>query len=375
MAIDLNKLKPQQKGLPKIGKGSHVLAIEVFKRRITDKHKSRFYSDLYMLLSSGLDLKSSFDILEDQTEGARLKACIHKAKIEIVAGAGLADALKSNQLGDEYEYYSVQIGENTGKTVEVLREIKLYYHRKIKQQRQVKSALTYPVLVLATAIGAVGFMLSVIVPMFVEVFQRFQGELPPLTRKIIGVSSFFRNNSILVILVIISLFFLYRYLRKHGTLKPYTDKIILKLPFIGGLVHSVQCARFCHSMSLLTGAHSPLVQALELAAKMFTFTPLRNAVRASAKGIVEGRSLHASLESTGFFGKKFTSMIRAAEEVNQLEQAFNQLLNQYNDEIDYKLGILGSFLEPVLIIFVGGLVAIILIAMYLPLFQIGTTIY
>jgi len=269
----------------------------------------------------------------------------------------------------------LQFGENTGKTNEVLKEIKLFYDRKIKQQRQVKSVLTYPLLVLFTAIGAVSFMLSVIVPMFEEVFQRFQGNLPPLTKKIIDLSAWIKSNFIIILIFLVLVIMVVRKIRHHPVFKSLADKIVLKIPIIGRVVYIIQCARFCHSMALMTGAHSPLVQSLNLTEKMIGFTPLRKAISDVGKNITLGSSLHVSFETSRFFEKKFTALIKAAEEVNKLEYAFNQLLTQYNEEAEYKLGIMGNFLEPLLIILVGGLVAVILVAMYLPLFQIGTTIY
>lgn len=347
----------------------------VLYKKINDKHKLWFYSDLYLLFSSNLDIKTTFEILEEQAEQSWIKQAIKNAKHEIIAGSSIADALKKSRLGENYEYYALQIGENTGKTNQVLKEIKLFYERKIKQQRQVKSALTYPLLVLFTAVGAVSFMLSVIVPMFEEIFHRFQGNLPTLTKKIIDISAWIKGNYIFLLVLMLFIIMVTRKISCYDWFKAFRDKILLKLPFIGRVVYTIQCARFCHNMALLTGAHSPLVQSLNLTQKMTGFTPLKKAISEVSNRIITGSSLYISFETCGFFEKKFTALIKAAEEVNKLEYAFDQLVKQYNEEADYKLGIMGNFLEPLLIIMVGGLVAVILIAMYLPLFQIGTTIY
>jgi type IV pilus assembly protein PilC len=128
-------------------------------------------------------------------------------------------------------------------------------------------------------------------------------------------------------------------------------------------------------MSLLTAAKSPLVQSLEMVSDMITFIPLKESVNGIGENISMGKTLHASVEQTGFFDRKFTSLIKAGEEVNKLDYSFNQLNEQYNQEIDHKLSILASLMEPLLILLVGGIVAVILIAMYLPLFQIGSSIY
>jgi type IV pilus assembly protein PilC len=269
----------------------------------------------------------------------------------------------------------LKIGEESGKLSEVLSEIKKYYERKQKQRRQVSGALTYPILVLFTANLAVGFMLSVIVPMFEEVFQRFQGSLPPLTQRIIDLSDWMKQHGWLFLTGILALVLILRSLAKLNWYKGITHRMVLKIPVIGSLVKSIQTARFCHIMALLTSAHSPLVQSLNMIAKMIAFIPLKQAIISTSNMVTEGNSLNESMEASEFFDKKFTSLIKAAELVNQLDYAFEKLNIQYNEEIDHKLIIMEKLIEPLLIIMVGGLVAIILIAMYLPLFQLGSSIY
>lgn len=351
-------------------------SIQIFKRkRLKDKQKARLYIDLHLLLSSGLDINTSFDILISQTSGDWEKKQYQSVQQDIISGSSLADAMKRNSLAGSYEYYSLKIGEESGKIEEVLSEIKRYYERKIKQKRQVSSALTYPVLVLLTAVIAVGFMLNVIVPMFEEVFNRFQGNLPTLTQRIIDISDWMKQYFWFLILVIASAGVAFRLLWKKSKFRKFWHMILLKIPLFGRLIKDIESARFCHIMALLTAAKSPLVQSLHMVSDMISFIPLKESVNSIAEGISTGRALHDCVNQSGFFDKKFTSLIKAGEEVNKLEYSFNQLNDQYNQEIDHKLSILASLMEPLLILLVGGIVAVILIAMYLPLFQIGSSIY
>ena len=350
--------------------------IQIFrKRRFKDKQKAKLYADLHLLLSSGLDIKTVFDILISQTTGEWEGNRYRGVQKDIISGTSMADAMLNKKLAGSYEFYAHKIGEESGQIEDVLCEINRYYERKIKQKRQVSSALTYPVLVLVTALIAVGFMLNVIVPMFEEVFKRFQGNLPILTQRIIDLSDWMKEYAWVIVLVILGIGTAINLVRKKTWFRNALHRFLLKIPVFGKLLKDIESARFCHIMSLLTSARSPLVQSLNMVAEMIQFTPLKSAVMKSSEGISRGNSLHESFESTRFFDKKFTSLIKAAEEVNKLEFAFDQLNNQYNQEIDHKLSILSSLMEPVLIILVGGIVAVILIAMYLPLFQIGTSIY
>jgi type IV pilus assembly protein PilC len=344
------------------------------KKRFNDNQKSNLYADLHLLISSGLDIKTVFDILLSQAGSEWERKLFGKARERIILGDSIATAMLNEGLAGNYEYHALVIGEESGKLTAVLGEIKRFYERKIKQRRQVVSALTYPVIVLFTAIIAVGFMLNFIVPMFVEVFKRFQGSLPPLTQKIILLSDWMKNYALFLVAVVLGLAFLIMHLKKKEWYKRSTHFLVLKIPLFGKLIKNLESAKFCHIMALLTGAHSPLVQSLNMVSDMIGFFPLKKAVENISLSVESGETFYRSIDKSGFFDKKFVAIIRAAEEVNKLEYAFNQLNEQYNQEIDHKLSVLGNLMEPLLIIFVGVLVAIILIAMYLPLFQIGTSI-
>ncbi len=345
------------------------------RKRFKDKQKARLYADLHLLLSSGLDINTTFDILITQTTSDWEKKKYQEVQEQIVSGVSLADAMKELNLAGSYEYYSLKIGEESGKVEAVLSEIKRYYERRIKQRRQVSGALTYPVMILLTAVVAVGFMINVIVPMFEEVFMRFDGELPGLTQKIIDVSDWMKQYSWLLLLVIAALAVAFHQLWKIQKFKALCHSLILRLPLVGKLTRQIQSARFCHIMALLTAAKSPLVQSLHMVSDMISFLPLKTSISNAANDIAAGLPFHQSVNKAGFFDRKFTSLIKAGEEVNKLDYSFNQLNDQYNQEIDHKLTILASLMEPMLIVVVGGIVAVILIAMYLPLFQIGSSIY
>ncbi len=194
-------LPPTRKAKPKSRK-IELSRLNLLKRkRFKDKQKSRLYADLHLLLSSGLDIKTTFDILISQTTGDWEQRQYLSVQKDIISGVSLAESMKNKKLAGNYEYYAIKIGEESGKIEDVLNEIKRYYERRIKQKRQVQAALTYPVMVLLTAVVAVGFMLNVIVPMFEEVFNRFQGELPLLTQKIIDASDWMAKYAWLLLLL------------------------------------------------------------------------------------------------------------------------------------------------------------------------------
>lgn len=372
MSITLTHTRTTRSGNGKID----LKGLSRFRRKgLKDKQKARFYGDLHLLLSSGLDINTTFDILIGQTRGEWEQSQYKSVQDDIIAGLSLAESMRSKSLAGNYEYFALKIGEESGKIEEVLSEVKRYYERKIKQKRQIQGALTYPVMVLLTAAVAVGFMLNVIVPMFEEVFNRFQGDLPALTRKIIHISDWMSNYFWLILLALFAVGVSFRVLWKRHAIRRFVHHALMQIPLMGRLLKDLESARFCHIMALLTAARSPLVQSLRMVAEMIGFIPLKDAISHMADEISRGKTLYDSVDQSGFFDKKFSSLIKAGEEVNKLEYSFNQLNDQYNQETDHKLSVLSSLMEPLLIILVGGLVAVILIAMYLPLFQLGSSIY
>lgn len=349
--------------------------ISFFGKTISDKRKEYFYSEMYILISSGVDMKTAFDIMEEQAENEQLRQLYSYINQQVISGANLSDALHSSGHFSQYEYHSLRIGEESGQLVAVLKSLHEYFDIKVKQTRKLVNSLSYPVLVLFVALATVFFMLHVMVPMFVDVFSRFDAELPALTRMIIKISNLLSAYALFFVLVIILLaIFIYKYRHKR-MFRKYSSLIILKLPVIGNISKLVYQQRFFHAMSLLISARTPVLHAIQLVNKMISFYSLEEDLMKIEKSILSGMSLNESMKGSVFFDKRVISIIKVAEEVNQLDAIFANLNSRMTDDLNQKMAVLNSLLEPILIIFVGILVAIILIAMYLPMFQLSTTIY
>ncbi|OFY33355.1 MAG: general secretion pathway protein GspF, partial [Bacteroidetes bacterium GWF2_38_335] len=273
-----------------------------------------------------------------------------------------------------YEFHSLQIGEETGRVTEVLSELAKYFNKKIKQKRQLVSAFSYPVMTLFVAIAAVVFMMNFVVPMFMDIFKRFGGELPALTKLVVDTSRAFGQNIGWITFVIIAAVILMYTQRKQIWYRKAVSTIILKTPLFGDIINKVYLARFCQSMSLLISARTPIINAIELVRKMISFYPYEIALEKMQKDIMNGMSLHESMKQFPIFDKRTISLIKVAEEVNKLDSVFERLNKQYSEEVEHRVGVMSSFLEPVMIIFVGLFVAIILVSMYLPMFKLSTTV-
>lgn len=349
--------------------------ISFSKPRMSDKRKEFFYSELLILLTSGVDIKTAIEIIEEQSSNKIDRDLYAGILAQIIAGASLSQALHSTGLFSNYEYFSIQIGEESGKITHVLAALHDFYSNKIKQTRKLVNSLSYPVLVLGMAIAAVAFMLYFMVPMFVDIFARFDAEMPALTQYIVNISNFFSHNIAYILLGGLVLAGAYLYVRTMPGFRRWASFAVLKIPLVGELIRMIYIQRFFQAMSLLVAARTPMLRAIQLVRNMVNFYTLEQSLDAIEQSILQGDLLYASMKKTGFFDSRVTALIKVAEEVNQLDTIFASLSERYTQELEHRVGIMTSMLEPLLIIFVGILVAIILISMYLPMFKLSTAMY
>jgi type IV pilus assembly protein PilC len=382
MAIEIRNLIPGQKSIMHNVSGEKQKSIldllnrdiNLFNAGLSDRKKEGFYSEMAILLSSGIDIRTSLEIIIEEQTHVSQKDLFTEVYNKIVSGKSLSEALFETSKFSLYEYYSLKIGEESGKIREVLADLTIYFSKKIKQRRQLTSALTYPVMVVCTAILAVFFILKFLVPMFAEVFKRFQGELPPLTKFIISMSDSIGGSAAVFIILIVGLIVFAWGFRKKSWYRKYTTGILLKIPVLGMVVNKIYLARFCQSMALLLASKTPLLKAIQLVRNMIGFWPFEQALNAIENDVLHGKLLNQSMQQFPVFDKRMLALTRVAEEVNQLDKVYSKLNTQYSDELEYQIGLIGNILEPVMIVIVGLLVAVILISMYLPLFQLSTSI-
>ena len=377
--VDLNKYNlPQHRKIKNTHETSSVFDflnkdISLFGSQLNDKKKERFYSELHILLLAGIDIKTSLELVEEDQINHKDKKLFSDIKNYLIKGGNLSEAIKYSGKFSAYEYYSLQIGEESGRIVQVLGELHNFFSKKIKQNRQIISALSYPIIVLITALGAIFFMMHFVVPMFADVFSRFGGDLPYLTKLIMKISKSFSNYSLHILFFILLIIFLLYKSRDKVWFRKISSDAILKIPFVGELVKKIYLARFCHSMNLLISAKTPMIQSIELVKKMVGFYPIEYSLSIIEAEILKGTSIYESLSKFDIYNKRMLSLIRVAEEVNQLDIMFGKLAQQYSDDVEHQTGLIGSMIEPVMIIFLGLMVAVVLIAMYLPMFQLSTS--
>ena len=378
-SIDLSRYEKKKVAkLSKADNGGGLIAllnrdISFGSKELSDKKKEYLYLELSSLLQAGINLKSSFELITADQEKEKDKELFIKIQETVLNGTTFSQALQQTGRFSLYEVFSLQIGEETGKLIEVLQDLAKFYQNKIKQRRKIVSALTYPCVVLSTSLGAVFFMLKFVVPMFGDIFKRFGGHLPWITEKIIGISDAMEKNFfrffILLVLVAAFIFFV----RKTQQFRKIASQFLLRIPMVGNLVQKIYLARFCNSMRLLINARLPLLRAIALSRQMIGYYPVESSLQKVEDDIMEGKSLHQSLQQFSIYPRKMIQLIKVGEETNQLDYFFAKISDQYIEEVEYKTSTLSSMMEPLIIIFLGLIVGVILIAMYLPLFQMSNS--
>lgn len=338
---------------------------------INDRVKENFYLELSTLLEAGVDIRTILEMLRDEQKNKKRKSVFNKLLEQIVSGASLSAALHSSGKFSKYEYFSVLIGEESGKLVQVLKDMAFYYQKKIKQRRQVIGALTYPLVVLTVAFLAISFMVGYVVPMFSDVFKRFGSDLPPITKAVIEGSSIFKRFlKYFILFLVFAIVAGYRQ-RNKNWFRDISSRIMLSIPVIGSIVHKIYLSRFANTMALLNSSKVPLLQALQMTRQMIGFYPIEASLYAIEEKVMNGIPFHKSMEEHPIYPLKMITLVKVGEQVNQLELFFTRISEQYGNEVEHQTGMLSKLLEPLIIVVLGFVVGLILIAMYLPMFRLG----
>ncbi len=345
-----------------------------FSKTFSDKEKEIFYRELGMLLKSGVDFKKALEIVSQLVKKKKEKELILSLKDKIVHGKSIYESMLESKQFSPYEYYSVQIGEETRKLEDVLYELQKYFNRKIQMRRQIISVLTYPAIVMLVTFLVLYFMLNKVVPMFSSVFKQFGSELPKSTQYIIKLSNHSGTLFLVLFVVIIGLVTIHYLMKGKDSYRKFLSTLILKIPYFGNLIRKIYISRFCQSMTLLITSKTTLLTSLTLTSKMIEFYPIEKSIEKIKDDITKGSSLHESLRKHPIYENKLVSMVEVAEQINQLDVMFERLTEQYNEEISHQTKMIGVILEPMIIIVIGIIVGVIMVSMYAPMFDLSKII-
>lgn len=348
--------------------------ITFFGNVFSSKKKFDFYNELGVLLQAGIAIREALTLIKENQKKEKDKIIFETILNRVVNGMPFSEAILSINNFSDYEYYSLKIGEETGSLSRVCKSLALFFDRKNEQKKIVISALTYPLIVLTTAVLVVIFMLSYVVPMFEDIFKQNKIELPFLTRVIIAFSDGIKNYGWIFLIAIFGVLLTLKILKNNYYYRELLHNLLLKIPIVGSFITKIYLAQFTQAISLLVSSKVPILNCIQMVKKMIGFIPLEKSLQKVEERILLGKSLSESLAGNKMFDNRIISLVKVAEETNQTEFVFNQLNEQYNNEVIQQSKSVSTFLEPFIIVVIGAIIGVLLVAMYLPMFKLSSVI-
>ena len=341
------------------------------------KELTIFSRQFALLLNAGLTLSEALDTIEEQTQNNSFRDILHRVKLDVQGGETLVRSMTKHPRAFSNFFVSmVQAGEIGGALDSILERVAQFYENELDLNQKVKSAMVYPASVAIFALVISLFMLMFIVPQFAAFYSDFSGgeaQLPALTRKMIELSDWLLTNWpwLLLIPVFFVLFWKFRN-SKWGHL--ILDPIVLRVPIFGPLSRKVAITRFVRTFGTLTQSGVPILEALEVAKNTASNDVIKRAIVYTRERIREGETVHGPMKRTKVFPPIVTNMISVGEEAGNLDEILFKLSDYYDNEIDATIRALASMIEPLMIVIIGGLVGVIVVSLYLPIFNLVNVI-
>jgi len=265
----------------------------------------------------------------------------------------------------------IHAGEMGGILDTILNRLAVYIEKNVKLKRQVKGALTYPLATLGIALAVCAVLLGYVVPTFEAMFKDFGGELPGMTALVIGISNGFIAWAPAMVVVGAAFLWGCGYTYRHPKTQPYRHQMMLSIPILGPVMRKIAVARFTRTLGTLLASGVPILDALEVVAKSSGNVIVERGIRFTSEKIREGRTMAEPLSETGVFPPMVVQMIAVGEQTGALDQMLNKIADFYEEEVDVAVAAMTSLIEPLMMVLVGGMVGFLLIAMYLPIFDIA----
>jgi type IV pilus assembly protein PilC len=334
-----------------------------------------FNQEMIALLKAGLPVVHSFEILLERQQSAALRGVLSDVRDKVNAGASLSDAFAAQgEVFPRLYWTSLKAGEKSGEIEAVLRRYLKYQKTVVGLSRKVVSTLVYPAILVVISAVLITILMTFVIPRFATLYEDFNAELPILTLIVIRTAGFLRDQIALIAAGGVVFFFLMTRWLKSQSGRQWGDAVILKIPLVGGIFLRFAISQFTRSLATLLGGGTPLVPALENAADAIGNRYVSRRVRDVVSRVREGGELWRALDSTGIFTNLTIEMIKVGETSGALEEMLSSVSDFYDEEIDVRLARVISFVEPAILVGMGGVIVTILLSVYLPIFRIMSQI-
>ncbi len=347
-----------------------------FGGKVKDKDIVVFTRQFATMIDAGLPLVQALEILSTQVENKSFGNTLAQVKIDVESGSTYADALKRHpRVFSELYVNMVAAGEAGGILDTILNRLAVYIEKAMKLKKKVKGAMVYPAVVTSIAVLVIAIIMIFVVPTFSRMFAQLGGTLPLPTRMIINLSNFIAGiGGLMIFGTIVAIIVFIVQFRRTEKGKKITDTILLKLPIFGRLINKVAVAKFTRTLGTLVSSGVPILDGLEITAKTSGNKVVEYAIMDVRKGVEGGKTLAEPITKAKVFPLMVTHMIAVGESTGALDSMLGKIADFYDDEVDASVSNLTAMMEPMLMVFLGGTVGFIVIAMYLPIFKLITLI-
>lgn len=347
--------------------------VAFFQPKITAKDVVIFTRQFSTMIDAGLPLVQGLTILAEQTENKTFQKVLKRVTKDVEGGSSLAEALKKHpKVFDGLYVNLVAAGEIGGILDTILQRLAAYIEKAEKLKTRIKGAMTYPIIVVGVAVLVIAVILIFVIPVFQEMFSSFGKALPVPTQIVVNMSDFLKGNIHYVIVGFIVFVFAFKKYRNTKKGRKQTDALALKLPVFGNLLKKSAVARFTRTLGTMISSGVPILDALEIVAKTSGNVVLEEIIYEVRSSIAEGQTIAEPLSEAAIFPRMVVQMISVGEATGALDTMLNKIADFYDDEVDAAVDALTSMLEPLLMVFLGGAIGGLVIAMYLPIFQMAS---
>lgn len=366
-----NKLKDQHVQIQKIKKSSLSL-ITRLTHRATNKEITLLTRQLSTMLATGVPIVQALKLVADSHQKAEMKSIITQISKGVAAGTPISKAMRTaSSLFDPLYVDLVQTGEQSGNLAEVFERLATYREKTEQLRAKVIKALIYPAMVMLVALGVSYLMLTMIIPEFELMFQGFGAELPWFTQQVLKLSHLVQAYSLVFVLLCIAIVFGFKLIRKKSfQFRLKTSRLALTIPIVGGILCKASIAKFSRTLATSFAAGIPILDSLKTTAKTAGNLHFETAIQQVYRDTAAGMPMYIAMRNTGAFPELVLQMVMIGEESGKLDDMLNKVATIYEFDVDNTVDNLGKILEPLIIVFLGTVVGGLVVAMYLPIFNL-----
>ncbi len=334
----------------------------------THKDLMRFTRQLSILINAGVPIMECLEILYKQEKNLFFKKTIRNIASQVEGGKSLFDSLTSAKHFSRLYCNLVKAGESAGILDSILVKLAEFMEKQDKLRRKVKGALTYPAIVVAVGILVLWGLMTFVVPQFVGMLEESGQEIPAITQFVIDTSNFFRDYTLLMVPILIAAFMVFINFIRTREGKLAWDRFLMNSPLFGELIIKANLGAFCRTLSTTLGAGVPIIDALDICIETLDNQQIARDLTTVRKAVTEGKSITEPLQRIKYFPELVSQMIKVGESTGNLDSMLEKVANVFDEEVENVVENLTKLIEPLILVVLGGMIAVVLVAMYLPVF-------